>query len=108
MGRHRDFWRSALPPRKKDWTEGSTQIGVFYRGPAGEVIEFTINKSTVAQQRAIAAFFRALPNVEEALIKVREETSHAFEEVEAEDRARQDDASREGNASHCRCTEGDR
>lgn len=35
-----------LPPRKKDWTPGTWQLGVFLRSPDGSVVEWLAAKGT--------------------------------------------------------------
>lgn len=37
---------SVLPPRKRDWSKGNVQIGLFIRFPNGETMEATINSAS--------------------------------------------------------------
>lgn len=37
-----------LPPRKKRWTKGSVQLGLFIRSADGSVIEMTIDSASDA------------------------------------------------------------
>ena len=43
--------RSLLPPRKRDWTPGTYQIGAFVRTPEGTVFEMVSTKP-VSKARA--------------------------------------------------------
>jgi hypothetical protein len=43
-----------FPPRKKNWTEGTPQIGIFVRTPDGCVIQWCADKAT--EEEMVAAF----------------------------------------------------
>jgi len=43
--------KSLLPPRKRDWTPGTYQIGAFVRTPEGTVLEMVSTKP-VSKARA--------------------------------------------------------
>lgn len=46
--------RSILPPRKRDWKPGTTQIGMFLRTREGDTIETTQNDAwPEAVQKAV-------------------------------------------------------
>ena len=43
-----------MPPRKKNWTPGHYQLGVFVRYPDGSVFEVALNKTDEALVRSVA------------------------------------------------------
>ena len=55
-----DRWRSALPPRKKDWKAGSVQLGLFIRDEKGRTVEFTANVAAPKECEAAYALLAAL------------------------------------------------
>lgn len=46
-----------LPPRKREWKEGTVQIGLFIRTQDGSVIECTANEANAATNVAAAELF---------------------------------------------------
>lgn len=52
--------RSVLPPRKKDWKRGSIQIGLFYRGASGVVLELTVNDADEDERAAAVGLILAI------------------------------------------------
>ena len=39
-------------PRRKDWKEGDTQLGMFYRGPTGATMYITVNAASDKEMQA--------------------------------------------------------
>lgn len=52
--------RSGMPPRLKDWKEGTNQIGLFIRTKDGGVIEAVSNNATEEARLAAAQLFLKL------------------------------------------------
>ena len=54
------LWKSCLPPRRKDWTPGDTQVGLFIRTPDGSTVEMTHNTSSEDVAKRAWALMTAL------------------------------------------------
>jgi hypothetical protein len=52
--------RRMMPPRLKDWKEGTNQIGLFIRTKDGGVIEAVSNEATNEARLAAAELFLRL------------------------------------------------
>ena len=53
-------WRSVLPPRRKDWTPGATQVGLFIRTSDGGTAELSVNMASPEATKAAYALFVAM------------------------------------------------
>lgn len=53
---------SLLPPRKRNWTKGVPQIGLFIRTPDGGTIETTIDKATRSEFIAVLMCLHKISN----------------------------------------------
>jgi len=51
-----------LPPRKRNWTPGKYQIGVFVRTPGGTVIQMVSDHPTMPLMRALAEVLGVPPD----------------------------------------------
>lgn len=51
---------SCLPPRKKDWRKGATQVGLFIRTKDGSIIEAVSNNATLNATLTAAELFAQL------------------------------------------------
>lgn len=49
-----------LPPRLRNWTAGSVQVGVFIRDEAGRVVEASSDKATPEAAAAAYALLKAI------------------------------------------------
>jgi len=47
--------RPYMPPRKKDWTPGTHQVGVFVRTPKGTVIEVVHDNASESEAGRVLA-----------------------------------------------------
>lgn len=62
-----------LPPRKRDWAPGKTQIGLFIRTSEGDVIQATWREaSPEAQAKAVALLLEHFPELKQAQQKAKE------------------------------------
>lgn len=43
---------AVLPPRKRDWKPGTTQLGLFIRFPDGAVIEVSVHEAKTDESEA--------------------------------------------------------
>lgn len=59
-----------MPPRKKNWTPGHYQLGVFVRYPDGSVFEVALDKTDEALVQSVAG-----PIVNRVFLKGKEETT---------------------------------
>jgi hypothetical protein len=48
--------KTMLPPKKRDWKPGTTQLGLFIRDEAGRIIEFVSGPSGLNDIDTAAAF----------------------------------------------------
>jgi hypothetical protein len=49
-----------LPPLKRNWKPGSTQIGLFIRQPDGSTIEMSLDSANETVANEAAALLRAM------------------------------------------------
>jgi hypothetical protein len=49
-----------LPPLKKNWSPGSTQIGLFIRNPDGSIIEMSIDSANAEVSKEATSLLRGL------------------------------------------------
>jgi hypothetical protein len=58
---------SLLPPRKRNWTKGIPQVGVFLRTPDGGVIEMSHDKASPDEVAFVILLIRGLKQCPEEI-----------------------------------------
>lgn len=58
--------KPVLPPRLKDWKPGATQVGLFIRGPEGEVVEVSLHETPTHVLEPIRQALRAIIGIHAA------------------------------------------
>lgn len=61
---------SLLPPRKKNWTEGKFQVGVFIRTEMGGVIEAVNDAATPGMVAAAERLFQIMASDDDLILGV--------------------------------------
>lgn len=64
MGEHSD-----LPPRLRNWTEGTPQVGVFIRTRKGSVISLVNDLASEDQEAIVLALIMGTDNIPKAVLQ---------------------------------------